>query len=45
MAAGVLARLPDLVVAEPASIAYRPSNVVSGIVSMPVRFTPTQACS
>jgi cholest-4-en-3-one 26-monooxygenase len=39
----VLARLPDLALADAAALEYRPSNFVSGLESMPVRFTPTPA--
>jgi cytochrome P450 family 142 subfamily A polypeptide 1 len=39
----VLARLPDLALAHPSALEYRPSNFVSGLESMPVRFTPTPA--
>ncbi len=39
----VLTRLPDLEVAEGATLARRPSNFVSGLESMPVRFTPAPA--
>jgi cytochrome P450 family 142 subfamily A polypeptide 1 len=44
MLAEVLSRLPDLALADPSSLAYRPSNFVSGLESMPVRFTATPAC-
>ena len=37
----VLARLPDLALADGPSLEYRPSNFVSGLESLPVRFTPT----
>jgi cholest-4-en-3-one 26-monooxygenase len=43
MFAEVLSRLPDLALADPSTLAYRPSNFVSGLESMPVRFTPTPA--
>ena len=43
MLRALLARLPDLALADAASLEYRPSNFVSGLESMPVRFTPTQA--
>jgi cytochrome P450 family 142 subfamily A polypeptide 1 len=43
MLAEVLRRLPDLALADPSSLVYRPSNFVSGLESMPVRFTPTPA--
>jgi cytochrome P450 family 142 subfamily A polypeptide 1 len=36
-------RMPDLALADPARLEYRPSNFVSGLESMPVRFTPTPA--
>ena len=39
----VLARLPDLELAESAALRSRASNFVSGLESMPVRFTPTAA--
>ena len=39
----ILARLPDLALADSAALEYRPSNFVSGLESMPVRFTPTPA--
>ena len=35
-----LARLPDLALADGAALEYRPSNFVSGLESLPVRFTP-----
>ncbi len=41
--AEVLARLPDLALADPSPLTYRPSNFVSGLESMPVRFAPTPA--
>jgi cytochrome P450 family 142 subfamily A polypeptide 1 len=37
----VIARLPDLELATTDALASRPSNFVSGLESMPVRFTPT----
>ncbi len=43
MLAEVLARLPDLALADPSELTYRPSNFVSGLESMPVRFAPTPA--
>ena len=43
MLAEVLARLPDLALADPSELTYRPSNFVSGLESMPVRFVPTPA--
>jgi cytochrome P450 family 142 subfamily A polypeptide 1 len=43
MCAEVLTRLPDLALADPSALAYRPSNFVSGLESMPVRFTATPA--
>jgi cholest-4-en-3-one 26-monooxygenase len=43
MLRALLARLPDLALADAESLEYRPSNFVSGLESMPVRFTPTQA--
>ena len=39
----ILARLPDLALADAAALEYRPSNFVSGLESMPVRFPPTPA--
>jgi cholest-4-en-3-one 26-monooxygenase len=39
----ILTRLPDLALADPAGLEYRPSNFVSGLESMPVCFTPTPA--
>jgi cytochrome P450 family 142 subfamily A polypeptide 1 len=39
----ILARLPDLALAEGAVLEYRPSNFVSGLESMPVRFNPSPA--
>jgi cytochrome P450 family 142 subfamily A polypeptide 1 len=39
----ILARLPDLALADSAALEYRPSNFVSGLESMPVCFTPTPA--
>jgi cytochrome P450 family 142 subfamily A polypeptide 1 len=38
----VLQRLPDLRLAEEAELPLRPANFVSGLESMPVRFTPTK---
>jgi cytochrome P450 family 142 subfamily A polypeptide 1 len=35
--------LPDLALADRSALAYRPSNFVSGLESMPVSFTPTAA--
>jgi cholest-4-en-3-one 26-monooxygenase len=43
MVPAVLARLPDLALADSPSLEYRPSNFVSGLESLPVRFTPTPA--
>jgi cytochrome P450 family 142 subfamily A polypeptide 1 len=43
MLAEVLRRLPDLALADPSALAYRPSNFVSGLESMPVCFNPTPA--
>jgi cytochrome P450 family 142 subfamily A polypeptide 1 len=43
MVPAVLARLPDLALADGPSLEYRPSNFVSGLESLPVRFTPTPA--
>ena len=40
--AEVLARLPDLAPADPSQLTHRPSNFVSGLESMPVRFAPTR---
>ncbi|WP_236950425.1 cytochrome P450 [Mycobacterium sp. MS1601] len=37
----VLARLPDLRLADPGSLPLRPANFVSGLESMPVVFTPS----
>jgi cytochrome P450 family 142 subfamily A polypeptide 1 len=37
----VLARMPDLALAPGGSLPVRPSNFVSGLEAMPVRFTPT----
>ncbi|MDZ7675374.1 MAG: cytochrome P450 [Acidimicrobiales bacterium] len=37
----VLERLPDLALADGEALPYRASNFVSGLESMPVRFTPT----
>jgi cytochrome P450 family 142 subfamily A polypeptide 1 len=39
----ILARLPDVALAEGAVLEYRPSNFVSGLESMPVRFNPSPA--
>jgi cholest-4-en-3-one 26-monooxygenase len=39
----ILTRLPDLALADPAALEYRPSNFVSGLESMPVRFSPAGA--
>jgi len=39
----LLTRLPDIALADVATLEYRPSNFVSGLESMPVRFTPTPA--
>jgi cytochrome P450 family 142 subfamily A polypeptide 1 len=39
----ILTRLPDLALADPVVLEYRPSNFVSGLESMPVCFTPTGA--
>jgi cytochrome P450 family 142 subfamily A polypeptide 1 len=41
MLRAVLERLPGLALAPGAELEYRPSNFVSGLESMPVRFTPT----
>ena len=41
----VLARLPDLRLADAATLPVRSSNFVSGHESMPVRFTPTPAAA
>lgn len=41
MLAKVLARLPDLRLADPGSLPLRPANFVSGLESMPVVFTPS----
>ncbi|WP_196772707.1 cytochrome P450 [Mycobacterium colombiense] len=38
----VLQRLPDLTLADETALPLRPANFVSGLESMPVRFTPTQ---
>ena len=45
MLPAVLDRLPDLALADGPSLEYRPSNFVSGLESLPVRFTPTPARS
>jgi len=37
----VLARLPDLALDNTEPLPYRPSNFVSGLEAMPVRFSPT----
>ncbi len=42
MFAEAVRRLPDLLVSDPDALEYRQSNFVSGLESMPVRFTPTQ---
>jgi cytochrome P450 family 142 subfamily A polypeptide 1 len=42
MTSRVLERLPDLRLAEGAELPLRPANFVSGLESMPVRFTPTK---
>ena len=40
----VLTRLPDIELAVPASeLPWRNSNFITGVESMPVRFTPTEA--
>jgi cholest-4-en-3-one 26-monooxygenase len=39
----VLARLPDLALDPGGPLPVRPSNFVSGLEAMPVRFTPTPA--
>jgi cytochrome P450 family 142 subfamily A polypeptide 1 len=39
----LLTRIPDLQLVEGAALPLRPSNFVSGLESMPVRFTPTPA--
>jgi cytochrome P450 family 142 subfamily A polypeptide 1 len=41
----VLARLPDLRLAEGGTVHFRPSNFVSGPEAMPVEFTPTAVTS
>ncbi|MCX2930721.1 cytochrome P450 [Mycobacterium sp. CVI_P3] len=41
----VLARLPDLRLAEGAQLPLRPANFVSGLEAMPVEFTPTAPIS
>jgi cholest-4-en-3-one 26-monooxygenase len=41
----VLARLPDLRLADAADLPIRASNFVSGHESMPVRFRPTPAAA
>jgi len=43
MFAEVMARMPDLALATGDDLPYRPSNFVSGLEAMPVRFTPTPA--
>jgi cytochrome P450 family 142 subfamily A polypeptide 1 len=42
MTSRVLKRLPDLRLAEGANLPLRPANFVSGLESMPVKFTPTK---
>ena len=42
MTGRVLQRLPDLRLAEGAELPLRPANFVSGLESMPVKFTPTK---
>jgi cholest-4-en-3-one 26-monooxygenase len=42
MTGRVLQRLPDLRLAEDAELPLRPANFVSGLESMPVKFTPTK---
>lgn len=37
----ILARLPDMELATSATLPRRPANFISGLESMPVRFTPT----
>jgi cytochrome P450 family 142 subfamily A polypeptide 1 len=37
----LLARLPDLELADPGPLPRRPANFISGIEAMPVRFSPT----
>jgi cytochrome P450 family 142 subfamily A polypeptide 1 len=41
----VLARLPDLRLADGAELPLRPANFVSGLEAMPVEFTPTAPIS
>jgi cytochrome P450 family 142 subfamily A polypeptide 1 len=36
----LFARLPDLQLASPGPLPRRPSNFISGLEAMPVRFTP-----
>jgi cytochrome P450 family 142 subfamily A polypeptide 1 len=36
----LLARLPDLALAEPGPFTLRPSNFISGVEAMPMTFTP-----
>ena len=36
----LLARLPDLALADPGPFPQRPANFISGIETMPVTFTP-----
>jgi cytochrome P450 family 142 subfamily A polypeptide 1 len=43
MLRAVLDRLPGLALAGRSSLEYRPSNFVSGLESLPVRFAPTSA--
>ncbi|AGB25925.1 cytochrome P450 [Mycobacterium sp. JS623] len=42
MTSRVLKRLPDLRLADGADLPLRPANFVSGLESMPVKFTPTK---
>ena len=42
MTGRVLQRMPDLRLAEDAELPLRPANFVSGLESMPVKFTPTK---
>jgi cytochrome P450 family 142 subfamily A polypeptide 1 len=43
MTSRVLQRLPDLQLADGAELPLRPANFVSGLESMPVKFSPTKA--
>ena len=41
MVSTLLTRLPDLAIATTEPLQLRPANFVSGIIEMPVTFTPT----